>query len=220
MIATTTSQSRPSRRSLGVTTQRDRGLIVELQRALSMPDAALHDRLVARAGHAGLLDVAYRTVASAVGELLLAATPLGLVRIAFEREDHDAVLTRLAADVSPRILRDPRRLDAAARQLEQYFAGRRRRFALPIDLQLAGGFRRTVLTHLQDIPYGTTASYGTVAAAAGKPAAVRAVGSACSHNPLPVVVPCHRVVRSDGTLGQYLGGPAAKRTLLSMEATA
>jgi methylated-DNA-[protein]-cysteine S-methyltransferase len=109
-------------------------------------------------------------------------------------------------------------LDAAARQLDEYFDHRRRRFALPVDLQLAHGFRRAVLGHLLDIPYGATASYTAVATAAGKPTAVRAAASACSHNPLPLVIPCHRVIRSDGSIGQYGGGPEAKKTLLAMEA--
>jgi methylated-DNA-[protein]-cysteine S-methyltransferase len=128
------------------------------------------------------------------------------------------VLQQLADRVSPRVLRAPARLDPAAREIEEYFAGRRTRFDLPLDLRLSAGFRRTVLTHLTDIAYGTTASYATVAAAAGNPRAVRAVGSACATNPLPVVLPCHRVVRSDGTIGRYVGGTDAKRTLLTLEA--
>ena len=166
------------------------------------------------------LDIVYRTVDSPIGLLLLAAGPEGLVRVAFDAEGHDAVLALLAERISPRILRSPGRLDDAARQLDEYFAGRRRRFEVPVDLRLAGGFRRTVLLHLQRIPYGSTESYATVARAAGNPGAVRAVGSACSHNPVPLVVPCHRVVRSDGTIGQYLGGSEAKRALLALEAAA
>ena len=193
----------------------------DLLAAIPGPDAdaaaRLHARLVEQADGRGLLDVSYRTLDSPVGPLLLAATPAGLVRVAFDREDHDAVLARLATEISPRILRAPRRLDDAARQLDDYFARRRRRFELPIDLQLAHGFRRTVLTHLRAIPYGVTASYAAVAAATGRPAAVRAVGTACARNPLPLVVPCHRVVRSDGTIGQYGGGPEAKERLLRME---
>src|SRR5439155_696591 len=114
--------------------------------------------------------------------LLLAATPDGLVRVAFDREDHDAVLARLATDVSPRIVPSPSRLDGVATQLDEYFAGARRRFEVPLDLQLAHGFRRTVLRHLGNIAYGTTVSYAAVAEAAGSPAAVRAVGSACATN--------------------------------------
>ena len=166
---------------------------------------------------AGLLDVAYRTVDSPLGPLLLAATVDGVVRVAFAAEDHDEVLARLAADVSPRILRYPARLDDAARQLDEYFAGRRRGFDVPVDLRLAHGFRRDVLAHLREIPFGATESYATVARAAGSPKAVRAVGTACATNPIPLVVPCHRVVRSDGTIGQYRGGVEAKRTLLALE---
>jgi methylated-DNA-[protein]-cysteine S-methyltransferase len=178
----------------------------------------LHARLVDAAGDAGLLEVAYRTVDSPIGGLLLATTDAGLVRVAFEREDHDAVLTTLAGDVSPRILAAPARLDRVARELDEYFAGTRRAFDVQVDLRLAHGFRRTVLEHLRSIGYGTTESYAEVAEAAGSPRAVRAVGTACARNPVPVVVPCHRVVRGDGTPGQYRGGEAAKRTLLALEA--
>ena len=163
-------------------------------------------------------DIAYRTVDSPFGPLLLAATGQGVVRIAFGREDHDAVLAVLAARVSPRMVQAPGRLDQTAWQLDQYFAGSRRTFDVPVDLRLARGFRRTVLDHLRSIPYGATESYSMVAAASGSPAAMRAVGTACASNPLPLVVPCHRVVRSDGTFGQYLGGAEAKRTLLALEA--
>jgi methylated-DNA-[protein]-cysteine S-methyltransferase len=183
-------------------------------------DAELRERLAADADREGLLDLAYRTIDSPIGALLLVASPAGLVRVAFELEDHGAVLEQLAGAVSPRILRAPRRTDDAAQQIDEYFAGRRRRFDVPLDLQLVHGFRREVISHLPDIAYGTTQSYAQVARSAGNPAAVRAVGSACSHNPVPVVVPCHRVVRSDGTIGQYLGGTDAKRTLLAMEAAA
>ncbi len=183
-------------------------------------DAGLHARLEERAERAGILDVAYRTVDSPVGPLLLAATTEGLVRIAFEREGHDAVLARLATAISPRVLRAAHRLDPVATQLDEYFAGHRRAFEIPTDLQLAHGFRRTVLDRLRAIPYGTTASYTAIAVAAGSPRATRAVGSACATNPLPLVVPCHRVVRSDGSIGQYGGGPEIKRALLAMEAAA
>lgn len=180
----------------------------------------LHARLAAAAAEAGILDVAYRTIDSPVGTLLLAATEQGLVRVAYAIEGHDAVLEQLADRVSPRVLRAPARLDRVAREIEEYFAGRRSGFDLPLDFQLSQGFRRTVLSHLSGIGYGTTASYATIAAAAGNPKAVRAVGTACATNPLPVVVPCHRVVRSDGTIGQYVGGTDAKRALLSLEAAA
>jgi methylated-DNA-[protein]-cysteine S-methyltransferase len=192
--------------------------------ALPPPDdatvARLHHRLAAAAADTDLLDVAYRTLDTPVGSLLLAATDAGLVRVAYEAEDHDVVLAELAARISPRILRAPARLDPVAQEIDEYFAGRRQRFAVPLDLQLSLGFRRSVLGQLQQIAYGATASYAAVAAAAGNPKAVRAVGSACANNPLPVVVPCHRVVRSDGSIGQYLGGTAAKRTLLDLESAA
>jgi methylated-DNA-[protein]-cysteine S-methyltransferase len=178
----------------------------------------LRVRLAARADEEGVLDVAYRIVDSPYGRLLLAASADGLVRVGFEREDHDAVLGQLASSISPRILRSGRRTDDVARQLDEYFAGRRRQFDVPVDLRLVRGFRRSVISHLRTIDYGTTESYAVVARATGNPAAVRAVGSACSHNPLPVVVPCHRVVRSDGTIGQYLGGTEMKAALLAMEA--
>ena len=180
----------------------------------------LHARLAVAAADADLVDVAYRILPSPVGDLLLAATPAGLVRIAFSVQDHDAVLAGLAGTISPRVLRAPARLDAAARELDEYFAGRRRSFDLPLDLRLAQGFRRSVLDALPGIGYGSTASYAAVARLAGSPAAVRAVGTACARNPLPLVIPCHRVVRSDGTPGQYAGGPTAKQTLLTLETPA
>lgn len=181
--------------------------------------ARLHARLVAEAQRDGVLDVAYRTIDSPVGVLLLAATSQGLVRVAYPREGHEAVLARLAEQVSPRILRSPQRLDEVSRELDEYFAGRRKSFDLTLDFRLTRGFRRAVLAHLPQIGYGQTESYAQVAAAAGSPRAVRAAGSACATNPLPVVVPCHRVIRSDGSVGRYAGGPEAKRTLLDLEAT-
>jgi methylated-DNA-[protein]-cysteine S-methyltransferase len=183
----------------------------------SATDGRLHARLVEQAEQAGILDIAYRTVDSPIGSLLLAATPVGLVRVAFDREGYEAVLAQLAVAISPRVLQAPRRLDRAASQLEEYFAGRRRVFELPVDLQLARGFRRAVLAHLQAIPYGTTESYAGVAKASGNPGAVRAAASACSHNPVPLVVPCHRVVRTDGSVGGYRGGVDAKHALLALE---
>jgi methylated-DNA-[protein]-cysteine S-methyltransferase len=195
-----------------------------LQRAF--PDTAdteadlrrLHANLAAAAQHHGILDVAYRTVDSPVGPLLLAATEAGLVRIAYQTEDHDEVLQALADRISPRVLSAPARLDEPARELDEYFAGQRESFDLPLDWRLSAGFRRAVLSHLGDIPYGQTASYAAVAALAGNPKAFRAAATACAMNPLPVVVPCHRVIYSDGRIGRYLGGPEAKRTLLTLEA--
>ena len=178
----------------------------------------LRERLAVAAARDGLLDVAYRTIDTPVGTLLLAATEQGLVRIAYPSQGHDAALAQLAELVSPRILRAPGRLDRVTRQLDEYFGHRRRAFDLPLDLRLAKGFRRGVLAHLLDIPYGITESYAQVAAATGSPRAVRAVGTACATNPVPIVVPCHRVVRSDGSFGGYAGGPDAKQALLTLEA--
>ncbi|HEU4362996.1 MAG TPA: methylated-DNA--[protein]-cysteine S-methyltransferase [Mycobacterium sp.] len=191
-----------------------------------LPDEAgvlqnLHTRLERDADAHDLLDIAYRTIDTPVGELLLAATPIGLVRVAYtaySAGNHAAVLAGLAEAISPRILRAPARLDTAVRQIDEYFAGRRRGFTVPVDLRLATGFRRSVVEHLRAIGYGQRESYATVAAAVGNPRAVRAVGSACAHNPLPVVIGCHRVVRSDGSIGRYAGGGPAKATLLDLEA--
>lgn len=180
-------------------------------------DARLRSRLLSGAERNGLLDVAYRTLDTPVGNLLLAATEQGLVRVAFDGQDHDAALRALAEQVSPRVLRAPHRLDEISRQLEDYFARRRKTFDVALDLRLAAGFRRQVLDHLPEISYGNTASYAQIAAAAGNPRAVRAAGTACARNPLPIVVPCHRVVRSDGSFGSYAGGAAAKRALLTLE---
>jgi methylated-DNA-[protein]-cysteine S-methyltransferase len=177
----------------------------------------LRTALAARAEDAGVLDVAYRYLDTPVGRLLLAATPSGLVRVAYAVENHDAVLTALAGAVSPRVLEAPARLDAPARQLEEYFAGRRRAIDVPLDLHLRHGFRRLVLERLRGVPYGTTVSYGRLAASAGTPRASRAAGSACATNPLPLVIPCHRVVRGDGSPGGYVGGTPAKRLLLELE---
>jgi methylated-DNA-[protein]-cysteine S-methyltransferase len=182
--------------------------------------ARLQAVLARRAVDEDLLDVAYRDLDTPLGRLLLAATPAGLVRVAFPIEDADAVLASLADQVSPRVLRAPGRLDEVARELDEYFAGRRHAFDVPVDLQLARGFRRAVLQKLVDVPYARTVSYAELAARTGSPRAVRAVGTACALNPVPLVVPCHRVVRSDGTPGSYRGGPDAKRRLLALEAAA
>jgi methylated-DNA-[protein]-cysteine S-methyltransferase len=180
--------------------------------------ARLHHRLEHDADTAEVLDVAYRTLDTPVGTLLLAATTAGLVRVAYDIEDHDAVLAGLAVRISPRVLHAPARLDSVASQIDEYFAKRRTVFQVPLDLRLAEGFRRNVIEHLRAIGYGRRESYAMVAAAIGHPRAVRAVGTACAHNPLPVVIPCHRVVRSDGSTGHYVGGPLAKSTLLNLEA--
>jgi methylated-DNA-[protein]-cysteine S-methyltransferase len=181
--------------------------------------ARLHDRLESRATEDAALDVHYRTVDSPVGRLLLAATETGIVRVAFEREDEEAVLQSLADSIGPRILRTPRRLDDAARWFDGYFAGAHDPFALPVDTRLARGFRLEVLGRLRDVPYGERLSYAALAARTSSPNAVRAVGTACATNPLPLVIPCHRVTRSDGSVGAYLGGPETKVRLLALEAT-
>jgi methylated-DNA-[protein]-cysteine S-methyltransferase len=195
-----------------------------LRQALPVEDErldALHARLVTAAVADGVLDVAYHIADTPVGPLLLAATDRGLVRVAYASENHETVLQSLADRISPRILLAPARLDPVVAELDEYFAGRRRTFDLALDWRLSAGFRATVLRHLaSDLGYGETASYGTVARLAGNPRAVRAVGTACSTNPLPVIIPCHRVVRSDGSMGGYLGGLDAKRTLLTLEAAA
>lgn len=182
--------------------------------------SALRTRLARKAREDHALDIGYRVVDSPVGKLLLAATERGMLRVAFELENHAAVLQQLSSTVSPRILEAPELLDSAARQLDEYFDGRRQAFDLPLDFSLSRGFRLDVLHHLPHIAYGTTESYSQVARAAGSPNAVRAVGTACATNPLPVIVPCHRVVRTDGSYGGYLGGTEAKRTLLTLEAAA
>jgi methylated-DNA-[protein]-cysteine S-methyltransferase len=180
----------------------------------------LHRQLEFQADRAQVLDIAYTIVDSPVGELLLAATGRGLVRVAYARENHEQVLDALAHKLSPRILRAPARLDLAVRELEEYFARQRRTFSVPLDLSLSRGFRQLVQRHLPDIAYGQTRSYREVAELVGSPKAVRAVGTACATNPLPVVVPCHRVLRTDGTLGGYIGGAEAKTTLLRLEEAA
>ena len=182
--------------------------------------ARLHSDLEQAAQRDRLLDVAYTTLDTPVGTLLLAATDRGLVRVAYDREGHDAVLEALSKRLSPRILRAPRRLNEASHQVEDYFAGRRTRFELPLDLALSSGFRQQVQRYLPSIAYGQTQSYAEVAKLVGNPSAVRAVGSACATNPLPVVVPCHRVLRTDGTLGGYVGGLEVKAALLELERAA
>jgi methylated-DNA-[protein]-cysteine S-methyltransferase len=177
----------------------------------------LRNRLARTASQEGILDVAYRYLDSPVGKLLIAATPAGVVRVAFDIEDHDAVLRHLNETISTRILEFPARLDNVASQLDGYFSGLRSSIDIPVDFQLVTGFRRTVLSHLTDVAYGTTASYASLAALSGKPTAIRAAASACSHNPVPLVLPCHRIVKSDGSIGRYLGGDERKHLLLKLE---
>jgi len=168
------------------------------------------------AADAGLLDVAYAFEDSPVGRLLLAVTPRGLVRVSYVEEGHDAVLASLAARISPRVLEAP--LDEPRRELEEFFAGRRRQFDLPIDWQLVRSeFGKRVLVATSEIPYGGSSSYGEIARAAGNPGAHRAAGTALGRNPLPIVVPCHRVLKGDGAIGNYAGGVERKLTLLAVE---
>jgi methylated-DNA-[protein]-cysteine S-methyltransferase len=173
--------------------------------------------LSAAAAAAGLLDVAYATLESPVGTLLLATTPRGLVRLAYVNGDETDVLEQLASKVSPRILSAPRRLDEPRRELDEYFTGARRRFEIPLDWRLTRGFTRRVLQATAKVPYGATSTYKEVAAQAGSPLASRAAGNALGSNPIPIVVPCHRVLHSGGGLGGYTGGLERKRLLLTVE---
>jgi methylated-DNA-[protein]-cysteine S-methyltransferase len=189
----------------------------ESARELPGPPEALHDDLPERAADEGLLDVAYAAVDSPLGPLTVAATPRGLVRLAYPSVATEVVLGELAVRVSPRILEAPARLDEVRRELDEYFAGRRRHFELPLDWSLTDGFTRRVLEVTAQIDYGTLRTYRDVASGAGSPRAVRAAGNALGANPIPVVVPCHRVVRTGGGLGGYGGGLDRKEFLLRLE---
>ena len=175
------------------------------------------EHLAERAAAEGLLDVAYASVDSPFGRLLVATTPRGLVKVSLPSYDPDETLQDLAARISPRVLESPAQLDDVRRQLDLYFAGRLRKFDLPLDWQLSKGFRRRALRAIDRIPYGKTRSYTQIAASAGNERAVRAAGTACGSNPIPIVVPCHRVLRSGGALGGYGGGLPMKEELLRME---
>lgn len=185
--------------------------------------AAIAARTAARAADEGLAAVAYARLASPVGELVLISTPRGLARIAYELENGglDAILDDVARRLSPAIVEAPARLDGVRRELDEYFAGRRRGFDVPLDWALTGaGFRRRVLQACADIPFGATSTYRDVADAAGSPRGFRAAGNALGSNPIPIVVPCHRVLASGGGLGGYTGGLDRKRTLLAIEGAA
>jgi methylated-DNA-[protein]-cysteine S-methyltransferase len=181
--------------------------------------AAAVRRATERAQAEGAVDVTYAEVDSPLGPLVAAKTPHGLVRLAYEDWGGglDAVLGDLADRVSPRIVEGPARLDDVRRELEEYFAGRRHEFDLPIDWSLSHGFTQRILQAIAAIPFGRTSNYRDVAAAAGNPRATRAAGNACGANPIPIVVPCHRVLRTGGGLGGYTGGTDKKETLLRLE---
>lgn len=189
--------------------------------AFDIPDHEIEQltaNLGAEAEATGLLDVAYTEIDSPVGALILAATERGLVKVGFSATPLDQILDELAASIGTRVMRVPSRFADATRQIGEYFSGERREFSLSLDWRLATGFRLDVQRYLPQIAYGSTASYAEVAQEVGNPNAVRAVGTACAKNPLPIVVPCHRVVRSDGSLGNYAGGAETKRDLLALEA--
>jgi methylated-DNA-[protein]-cysteine S-methyltransferase len=175
------------------------------------------ERFRARAAEEGLLDVAYSTVDSPFGPLLLAQTKRGLVRVGLPNQDANELLVDLADRVSPRVLEAPAELDEARRELDLYFEGKLDHFDLPLDWRLSSGFRQRVLRAINRIPYGQTRSYTEMARKAGNERAVRAAGSACGSNPIPLVVPCHRVLRTGGALGGYGGGLPMKQGLLELE---
>jgi methylated-DNA-[protein]-cysteine S-methyltransferase len=182
--------------------------------------AAAAEAFVERAGREGLIDVAYATVdsPSPIGPLLVAGTRRGLLRVVFgENLPHDQILRELAEDISPRVLEAPARLDSIRRQLDEYFEGRRTSFDLQLDWRLTHGFMQRVLKHTARIPYGHVSTYKSMAAAAGSPRGARAAGNALGANPIPIVVPCHRVLHSGGGLGGYGGGLDRKEFLLKLE---
>jgi len=197
--------------------------MTELERRLAgahatgLDRAGLASSLARRASEAGLLDVAFAELDSPLGKLTVFVTPRGVARIAYADEPVDALLDDIAERLSPRILRAPARTDEARRELDAYFAGRRQAFDLPVDWSLIHGFATDVLHATAAIPYGHTSTYGRVASSAGSPRAARAAGNALGSNPIPIVVPCHRVLHADGGLGGYSGGLDRKRFLLALE---
>ena len=196
----------------------------ELERRLAVPRAAppldlarLRDDLARRAAHEGVLDVAHGVADSPLGPLTVIVTDHGLVRLSYSQEAVDEQLDELAARISPRVLASPERTDAVRRQLDEYFSGRRRGFDVQIDWRLVRGFAAQVLRAAARIPFGSVSSYREVAAEAGSPNAYRAAGNALGSNPIPIVVPCHRVLHAGGGLGGYTGGLERKRFLLHLE---
>ena len=197
-----------------------------LERALraGAPPASEEDARAAatefagRAEEAGLVEVAYGTLDTPLGSILVASTPQGLVRVALPRETFDDVIAQLSAGVSPRVLELPRRVDDARRELDEYFAGKRREFDLELDWRLVHGpFARRLLRGMTKVPFGEAITYTDAARRAGSPRAHRAAGNALGSNPIPIIVPCHRVVRTGGAIGGYGGGPEMKRYLLRHE---
>ncbi len=174
-------------------------------------------RLLARVEEDRLAEVSYAPVDSPFGTLLAAASRRGLLRLAFPEESRDSVLERIARRFSPSIVESSAVLDPVRRELEEYFAGARREFALPLDWSLIGPFGRRVLSVTSEIPFGGVLSYAEVAAEAGSPRGSRAAGNALGANPIPIVIPCHRVLRTGGALGGYGGGLERKRWLLELE---
>ncbi len=197
--------------------------MTDVEKRLSRPATPRVDstqvtaELARRADAAGLLDVAFATLDTPLGPIAVFVTPRGLVRVAYDRENFGEVAAEVAEQVSPRILVAPQRTDIVREQLDDYFEARRRTFDVPIDWTLVRGFNQGVLKATAGIPFGETASYGDVAAAAGSPRAARAAGNALAGNPIPIVVPCHRVIHADGGLGGYTGGLDNKRFLLRLE---
>ena len=195
----------------------------DIERALALqlpPDASSEaaGRVAARAYEEGLLDVAYTVEDSPVGPLLLASTGRGLVELGYEADKElDFMLERLATKVSPRVLEAPARLDPVRRELEEYFEGKRLDFDIPLDWSLTKGFTRRVLRATAKVPYGQVSTYRQVATKAGNERAVRAAGNALGANPIPIVVPCHRILRTGGSLGGYGGGVPRKEFLLRLE---
>jgi methylated-DNA-[protein]-cysteine S-methyltransferase len=207
----------PSRNSSGAT---DAAIEAILRSGDDIGEAAraASDRVVASALALGLTDVSYAIEPSPVGDLLVAVTPRGLVRLAYNAEDSlDAALEELARRISPRVLESPAALDEVRRELDEYFAGKRTSFDLPIDWRLHEGFGRRVLRATARVPYGKLVTYADVAAKAGSPRGHRAAGNALGSNRIPIVVPCHRVVRSGGKIGGYTGGLERKEFLLGLE---
>ena len=195
----------------------------DLERRLARPPTATLDMdslraaLARRAADDGLLDVAYGTYDSPLGPLTLVVTPRGLVRLSYAQEAVDEQLDEIAARISPRILHAPARTDAVRRQLDDYFGGTRHDFDVPVDWRLVRGFAGDVLKATARIPFGAVSSYREVATEAGSPNAYRAAGNALGSNPIPIVVPCHRVLHAGGGLGGYTGGLDRKRYLLRLE---